>query len=117
MPDEVMESGDDEEMLPVSVRRQPTKKERRRAKALQEFEARKKETEERKLRTLRVEKSLGRGLVRETISLPAKKALKEIVSPQKTAKTATSSTKTKNTSKFAPSYLWLVCTDNPNSRP
>lgn len=42
---------------------------------MQEFEAMKKETEERKLRTLRVEKSLGRGLGRETVSLPAKKAL------------------------------------------
>ncbi|RPA71433.1 hypothetical protein BJ508DRAFT_336025 [Ascobolus immersus RN42] len=113
VPDEVMESGDDEEMLPVSVRRQPTKKKRRRAKALQEFEARKKETEEINLRTLRVEKSLGRGLVRETISLPAKKALKEIVSPQKTAKTATSSTKTKNTTPpVAPPPLAALIVDD-----
>ncbi|RPA81735.1 hypothetical protein BJ508DRAFT_414635 [Ascobolus immersus RN42] len=108
VPDEVVESGDDEEMLPVAVRRQPTKE--RRAKALREFEARKKEAEERKARTprarvearplpktARVEKNLGRGLGRETrgtVSVPVKKAVKEIVAP-KTAKGT--STKIKNT--------------------
>lgn len=141
VPDEVIESGDDEELLPLSVRRQRGKERQKRAKALREFEARRKEAEERKLRTpkrveektprlrtepsplpkmgQRVEKSLGRGLggreTRGTVSVPAKKALKEIIGPKKTK---TKKVATETTGKFnlvAGLSPLLTLTSSPNS--